>query len=46
MIRGALSAVARNESLGGLLSRAPIARDVVKRVVGGETVESALGGRR
>jgi proline dehydrogenase len=43
VIRGALSAVARNESLGGLLSRAPIARDVVKRVVGGETVESALG---
>lgn len=43
MIRGALSAVARNESLGGLLSRAPIARDVVKRVVGGDTVESALG---
>lgn len=43
MIRGALSAVARNESLGGLLSRAPIARDVVKRVVGGDSVESALG---
>lgn len=43
MIRGALSAVARNESLGGLLSRAPIARDVVKRVVGGDTIESALG---
>ncbi len=43
MIRGALSAIARNESLGGLLSRAPIARDVVKRVVGGDTVESALG---
>jgi proline dehydrogenase len=43
VIRGALSAVARNESLGGLLSRAPIARDVVKRVVGGETIESALG---
>jgi proline dehydrogenase len=43
VIRGALSAVARNESLGGLLSRAPIARDVVKRVVGGDTVESALG---
>jgi proline dehydrogenase len=42
VIRGALSAVARNESLGGLLSRAPIARDVVKRVVGGDTVESAL----
>jgi proline dehydrogenase len=43
VIRGALSAVARNESLGGLLSRAPIAREVVKRVVGGDTVESALG---
>jgi proline dehydrogenase len=44
VIRGALSAVARNESIGGILSRAPIARDVVKRVVGGETVESALSG--
>jgi len=42
VIRGALAAVARNESLGGLLTRTPIARDVVKRVVGGETVEAAL----
>jgi proline dehydrogenase len=42
VIRGALSAVARNESLGGLLSRTPVARDVVKRVVGGDTIEAAL----
>jgi proline dehydrogenase len=42
VIREALSSVARNESLGGLLSRAPIARDVVKRIVGGDTVDSAL----
>lgn len=42
MIREALSSLARNQSLGGLLSRAPIARDVVKRVVGGDTIEAAL----
>ena len=42
MIREALSAVARNESLGGLLSRTPGARDVVKRVVGGDSVDGAL----
>ena len=42
MIREALAAVARNESVGGFLGRAPIAKDVVKRVVGGETAESAL----
>ena len=42
MIRGALASLARNESLGGLISRTPVARDVVKRVVGGETIESAL----
>ena len=42
MIREALAAVARNESLGGIIGRAPLARDVVKRVVGGETVDSAL----
>jgi proline dehydrogenase len=42
VIREALSSVARNESLGGLISRAPIARDVVKRVVGGDTIETAL----
>ena len=43
MIREALAAVARNESVGGFLGRAPLAKDVVKRVVGGETVDSALG---
>jgi proline dehydrogenase len=43
VIRGALAAVARNESLGGILSRAPIAREVVKRVVGGDSVEVAIG---
>ncbi len=42
MIRGALSALARNEPLGGLISRAPVAREVVKRVVGGDTIEAAL----
>ncbi len=42
MIREALSAVARNESLGPLLSRTPVARDVVKHLVGGESVEDAL----
>lgn len=42
MIRGALSALARNESLGGILSRTPVARDLVKRVMGGDTTEEAL----
>ncbi len=42
MIREALSAVARNESLGSLLSRTPVARDVVARVVGGDTLEEAI----
>lgn len=42
MIRQALSAVARNEALGGMISRAPIARDVVRRVVGGGTLDEAL----
>lgn len=42
MIRGALSAIARNEALGGLLSRAPLARDVVQRVVGGDEIADAL----
>lgn len=42
MIREAIAAVARNESVGGILGRAPLAKDVVKRVVGGETVDSAL----
>ena len=42
MIREAFSAVARNESLGAALRRAPIAREIVKRVVAGDSVESAL----
>lgn len=42
MIRDALLAVARNESLGGLISRAPGANEVVRRVVGGETMEAAI----
>ena len=46
MIREALSAVARNESLGGLLSRAPGARLVVRRVTAGETTDDALSAVR
>jgi len=42
VIRGALSSLARNESLGGLLNRTPIARTVVKRVVGGDSVGDAI----
>jgi proline dehydrogenase len=42
VIRAALSSIARNESLGGLISRAPVARDVFKRVVGGESADEAL----
>lgn len=42
MIREALSAVARNESIGGLVSRTPLARDVVKRVAAGDSVDAAL----
>lgn len=42
MIREALAAAARNESLGGVLSRTPVAREVVSRVVGGDTVEDVV----
>lgn len=42
MIRRALSALARNDSVGSVLSRTPVARDVVKRFVGGEDVDQAL----
>lgn len=42
MIREALSAIARNESLGNLISRTPIARDVVRRVVAGDSLDEAL----
>lgn len=42
MIRSLLSAVAGNPTLGDVLSRAPLARDVVNRVVGGEELPDAL----
>ncbi len=42
MIRDVLSSLAHNESLGGLLSRAPGAQVLVRRVVGGETTDDAL----
>jgi proline dehydrogenase len=42
MIRDALASIARNESLGELISRAPVARDVVKRVMGGDSVNDAI----
>lgn len=42
MIREALAAAARHESLGGVLSRTPVARDVVSRLVGGDTVEDVV----
>ena len=42
MIREALSSLARNESLGGLLSRTPLTRTVVKRVVGGDSAADAI----
>ncbi len=42
MIREALATLARNESLGGLLSRAPGAQVLVRRVVAGETTDDAL----
>jgi proline dehydrogenase len=42
VIREAISSLARNQPLGDLLARAPLARTVVTRVVGGETVEDAM----
>ncbi len=42
MIREALASVARNESLGGVLGRTPVARDLVSRVVGGESLDEVL----
>lgn len=42
MIREALASLARNESLGGVLGRTPVARDLVARVVGGENLEEVL----
>lgn len=42
MIREALSGLARQPAVGGVLSRTPGARDVVHRLVGGDTVEEAV----
>lgn len=42
MIREALGSLARNESLGAALNRTPVARDVVKRLVAGESVDDAI----
>ncbi len=42
MIREALASVARNESLGGVLGRTPVARDLVARLVGGESLDEVL----
>ena len=42
MIREALASVARNESISGVLARTPVARDLVTRVVGGETIDDVL----
>lgn len=42
MIREALASVARHESLGGLLGRTPVARELVSRVVGGESLEQVI----
>lgn len=42
MIREALASIARQESVSGLLSRTPVARDIVARVVGGEEIEDVV----
>lgn len=42
MIREALASLARQDSVGGFLARAPLARDVVSRVVGGEDIDDVL----
>jgi proline dehydrogenase len=42
VIREALSAVARNESLGPIVGRTPVARNLVKHLIGGESLEDAL----
>lgn len=42
MIREALTSLARQDSVGGFLARAPLARDVVSRVVGGEDIDDVL----
>jgi proline dehydrogenase len=42
VIREALSSIARNESLGPIVGRTPVARDLVKHLIGGESLEDAL----
>ena len=42
MIRDALASLARQETLGDLISRAPLAGDVIRRVVGGDSVDDAM----
>ena len=42
MIREALAALARNDTVGVAISRTPVARDVVSRLVGGDTIDEAL----
>lgn len=41
MIREALAGLARQPGVGAVLSRTPVARDVVDRLVGGDSAESA-----
>jgi proline dehydrogenase len=42
VIREALAALARNDTVGSAISRTPVARDVVSRLVGGDTPDEAL----
>lgn len=42
MIREALSGLAHNESVGGVIARTPIARDALARLVAGEDVGDAV----
>lgn len=42
MIREALASLARQEAVGGVLARTPVARSVVSRVVGGDDLDEVL----
>jgi len=42
MIREALTSLARQDSVGGFIARAPLARDLVSRVVGGEDIDEVI----
>jgi proline dehydrogenase len=42
VIRESLAAIARNPSMGGLINRTPVARSVVARVVGGDSLAEAI----